>query len=274
MYGIDFYPTRPETIEKLLEGIDFRTINNILEPSCGDGSIVDYVQEKCKAINSYKKVHMDIDCIEIDSNLRHILRGKNYRVVADDFLQFNTLKAYDLIVMNPPFGNQEYHIKKAIELLLDSGGELRAIVNSSMIKNPYSNIRKEIINILESNNADIEFYENEFSDARRETDVEIAIIKCKFTKKEVGSVILENLKQAELEKEDTYSSNYIVENDFFKAIIKQYNFECKAGINLIREYNKLKAFTSSEFNKEDSSILSLRIGSDRVLNLIKRILLY
>ena len=263
MYGIDFYPTRPETIEKLLDGIDFKTINNMLEPNCGDGAIVDYIREKCKTINTYKKVHVDMDCIEIDPNLRHILQGKNYRVVADDFLQFNTLKAYDLIAMNPPFSNQEHHIKKAIELLLNSGGELRAIVNSSMIKNPYSNIRKEIINILESNNADIEFYESEFSDARRETDVEIAIIKCKFAKKEVGSVILENLKQAELEAEDTYTSNYIVENDFFKAIIKQYNFECKTGINLIKEYNKLKSFTSSEFNKEDSSILSLRIGSDR-----------
>ena len=238
------------------------SIKTVLEPSCGDGSIVDYVRKKCESINSNRRTHIDIDCIEIDPNLKHILQGKNYRVIADDFLHFHTLKAYDLIAMNPPFSNQEYHIKKAIDMLLMSGGELRAIVNSSMIKNPYSNIRKEILNILNNNNAEIEFYQNEFSDARRETDVEIAIIKCKFEKKEVGSVILNKLKQAELENENTYENNSLVENNFMSAIIKQFDFECKVGINLIQEYNKLKAFTSSEFNK-DSCILSLRLCDDR-----------
>lgn len=262
MYGIDFYPTDTKTIEKLLDGIDYRMVNTFLEPSCGDGSIVDYVRKKCESINSNRRTHIDIDCIEIDPNLKHILQGKNYRVIADDFLHFHTLKAYDLIAMNPPFSNQEYHIKKAIDMLLMSGGELRAIVNSSMIKNPYSNIRKEILNILNNNNAEIEFYQNEFSDARRETDVEIAIIKCKFEKKEVGSVILNKLKQAELENENTYENNSLVENNFMSAIIKQFDFECKVGINLIQEYNKLKAFTSSEFNK-DSCILSLRLCDDR-----------
>lgn len=262
MYGIDFYPTDTKTIEKLLDGINYRFINTMLEPSCGDGAIVDYVRKKCESINSNRRTHIDIDCIEIDPNLKHILQGKNYRVIADDFLHFHTLKAYDLIAMNPPFSNQEYHIKKAIDMLLMSGGELRAIVNSSMIKNPYSNIRKEILNILNNNNAEIEFYQNEFSDARRETDVEIAIIKCKFEKKEVGSVILNKLKQAELENENTYENNSLVENNFMSAIIKQFDFECKVGINLIQEYNKLKAFTSSEFNK-DSCILSLRLCDDR-----------
>lgn len=262
MYGIDFYPSSEKTINKLLGDIDFRTINTILEPSSGDGAIVDYIKERCRRINSNTKVNADIDCIEIDPNLRYILQGKNYRIINDNFLTYNTLKAYDLIAMNPPFSEQEYHIKKAIDMLIMSGGELRAIVNSSMIKNPFSNIRKEITNILNENNAKIEFYEEEFSDARRETDVEIAIIKCKFEKKEVGSVILTNLKQVEEEKENTYESNYLVDNDFMKAIIKQYEFECKCGIKLIGEYNKLKAFTSSEFDKE-SSILSLRINNDR-----------
>ena len=167
MYGIDFYPTDDKTIKKLLDGIDYRTINTMLEPSCGDGAIVDYVEKKCKSINSNRKTHIDIDCVEIDSNLRHILQGKNYRIIADDFLHFNTLKAYDLIAMNPPFSNQEQHIKKAIDMLSVSGGELRAIVNSAMIKNPYSNIRKEILNILNRNKANIEFYQNEFSNAQK-----------------------------------------------------------------------------------------------------------
>ena len=129
MYGIDFYPTDTKTIEKLLDGIDYRMVNTFLEPSCGDGSIVDYVRKKCESINSNRRTHIDIDCIEIDPNLRHILQGKNYRVIADDFLHFHTLKAYDLIAMNPPFSNQEYHIKKAIDAgytaMVDAVKEIR-----------------------------------------------------------------------------------------------------------------------------------------------------
>lgn len=262
MYGIDFYPTDTKTIEKLLGDIDFRKVNTCLEPSSGDGAIVEYIINTIKNIRSYNKIKADIDCIEIDNNLRYILQSKGFRVVCDDFLNYNTLKSYDLIAMNPPFSSQEYHIKKAINMLIESGGELRAITNAEMIKNPYSNIRKEILNILNSNNAEIEFHQNEFSDSRRETDVEIAIIKCKFEKKQVGSIILDNLKQAAEEQEDTYESNYVVENDFIKAVIKQCEFESKAGIKLIKEYNRLKAFTSSEFNKENS-ILSLRLFNDR-----------
>lgn len=262
MYGIDFYPTKPETIEKLLGDIDFRTINTMLEPNVGDGAIVDYVKNKVESIHSYKKIKLDIDCIEIDENLRYIVQGKGFRVVYDDFLKYNTLKNYDLIAMNPPFNNQEYHIKKALDMLMTSGGKLRAITSAEMIRNPYSNIRKEIINILNYNNATIEFYEEEFSDARRETDVEIAIIKCDIEKKEVGSLILDNLRQAELENEDTYRSSYIVENDFIKAIIKQYEFECKLTCNVITEYKQLEGFTKSDF-EGNSNILSLRLSDDR-----------
>lgn len=262
MYGIDFYPTKPKTIEKLLDGIDFRTITSVLEPNCGDGAIVDYIKEKIQEIQSYKKIKLDIDCIEIDENLRYILQGKKHRVIFDDFLEFNTLKSYDLIVMNPPFSNQEQHIKKALDILLMSGGELRAITNSEMIKNPYSNLRKEIINILNSNNASIEFLEGEFSDARRQTDVEIALIKCKIEKKEVGSIILENLKQAEKEKENTYKSEYITTNNFIDAIIQQYNFECSVGLKLIEEFKQLESFTKSDFN-EEGNILTLRLRDDR-----------
>ena len=167
MYGIDFYPTEPKTIEKLLGDIDFRKVNTILEPSSGDGSIVEYIISKANNIRSNVKTKVDIDCVEIDTNLRYILQSKGFRVVCDDFLNYNTLKSYDLIAMNPPFSSQEYHIKKAINMLIESGGELRAITNSEMIKNPYSNIRKEILNILHSNNAEIEFYQDEFSEAMK-----------------------------------------------------------------------------------------------------------
>lgn len=261
----EFYPTPISTIEKLLDGIDFSITTNILEPNAGDGAIVDYIVDKANNMRSYKKIKLDIDCIEIDENLRYILQGKNKaKVVHDDFLTYNTYKSYQLIVMNPPFSNQEYHIKKALDMLLMSGGELRAITNSSMIKNPYSNIRKELINILNRNNANIEFLENEFTDARRETEVEIAIIKCNIEKKPIGSILLDTLKQAKEERENTYENKSVTSNNFITAIIEQYNFECSVGLKLIEEFKQLESFTKSSFeDNRNDNILSLRLRDDR-----------
>lgn len=258
----DFYPTKDKTIEKLISDIKIEEITALLEPSVGKANIVDYIVEKSKNIRSCRKINLDIDCIEIDPNLRYIVQGKGYRIVHDDFLTYHTMKAYSHIIANFPFSDADKHLKKALDMLEVSGGKLRCIINAQTLKNPYSNLRKEILDILKRYNAKIEYLKDEFIDAERVTSVEIAIIRCDIDKKETGSIILNKLEQAELENENTYENNSLIENDFVSAIIKQFEFECKVGINLIKEYNKLKAFTSSEFNK-DSSILSLRLCSDR-----------
>jgi len=102
----DFYPTPEPLIDRMLSGLDFEMIKSILEPSAGKGNIVEKIKEKEKIYSTpYNHFKFDIDCIEIEQNLQYILKGKNYRVVYNDFLTYNTMKEYDLIVMNPPFGN-------------------------------------------------------------------------------------------------------------------------------------------------------------------------
>ena len=96
----EFYPTPRELLDKITMDIDWRMIRSVLEPSAGKGDIVDYIKEKHKKKSYYGS--LDVDCIEIDENLRKILKGKELRVVHDDFLTFNTFKHYDLIIMNPP----------------------------------------------------------------------------------------------------------------------------------------------------------------------------
>ena len=64
----------------------------------------------------YKEYKFDIDCIEIDQNLQHILKGRDYRVVHNDFLTYETWKEYDAIIMNPPFSNGCKHLLKALEM--------------------------------------------------------------------------------------------------------------------------------------------------------------
>ena len=59
-----------------------------MEPSAGNGNIVEGLKKKEEPHNKYygyKEYKFDIDCIEIDQNLQHILKGKDYRVVHNDF---------------------------------------------------------------------------------------------------------------------------------------------------------------------------------------------
>ena len=57
---------------------------------------------------------MDIDCVEIEPELRAILKAKGFRVVHDDFLTLHTYKHYGLILMNPLFSVGVRHLLKAI----------------------------------------------------------------------------------------------------------------------------------------------------------------
>lgn len=98
----DFYPTPAHLARKMLDKVKFEEVTTILEPSAGKGDLIEMVKQKEDGLYGYK---FDIDAIEKDANLRHILNGKEYRTVHDDFLTYETFKQYDLIIMNPPFSS-------------------------------------------------------------------------------------------------------------------------------------------------------------------------
>lgn len=110
--GNEFYPTPKNLIDKMLEGTDLSMVSSVLEPSAGKGDIVEVLRER-EENYGWK---FDIDCIEMDRDLRFVLEGRGSRVVAGDFLQYNTMKEYDLIVMNPPFSTSSSHLMKALDL--------------------------------------------------------------------------------------------------------------------------------------------------------------
>jgi len=250
----DFYPTPNSIINKMLEGIKFDEINSVLEPSAGDGKIVEKVIDKFKYSHSYsynREAVWDIDTIEIDQNLQYILKGKNYRVVHNDFLTYNSYKKYDLIISNPPFSQGDKHLLKMLDMQ-ENGGQIVCLLNAETLRNPCTNIRKDLINRLEQYNADIEYIQNAFVDAERSTYVEIALIKINIPKQEHNSVILDELKKEEQHREEaTYSNSNIINADFIKGVIEQYNFEIKAGLKLIAEYNALRPLMLNNIKGND-----------------------
>ena len=253
MFNKDFFPTPRSLINKMLSKLDFKTISSVLEPSGGKGDIIDAVVDKFRySRSSYnKEIKYDIDTIEIDENLQHILRGKGYRVIHNDFLTFNSYKSYSVIVANFPFSDGEKHLLKALEIQ-QNGGSVVCLLNAETLRNPYSNTRKDLLRKLEDYHADIEYIQNAFIDAERPTGVEIALISITIPKPDNDSIILDDLKRQEQfrAKPEQNNTNQLINADYIKGIVEQYNFEVKTGLKLIAEYEALKPLMLNSFDKD------------------------
>lgn len=265
----DFYPTPEELAEKMLEGVDFNMVATVLEPSAGKGDLVEGINKifKRRTHSRWGGRELDIDCIELQPELQMILKGKGYRVVHNDFLSYSTFKRYDLIISNPPFSQGAKHLLKMLDMQ-EHGGGIICLLNAETLLNPYTAERKVLLQRLDELQAEIEYVKDAFLDAERKTAVEIAIVKVIIPQKERASYIYEEtLKKArDLEyKEKEYGeSTELVENDFIKAIVKQYNIEVEAGIKLIDEFNAMKPHIMRAFGEEtyNSSILQLGLSGE------------
>ena len=253
-----FYPTPQAVLQKYLQDVKWKHIKDVLEPSAGRGDIADYIMNASKR-NEWSKSEVEVDCIEIDPTLQATLKGKEYRVVHDDFLTFNTFKRYQLIAMNPPFSAGAKHLLKAIEMQ-KNGGSIFCILNAETLKNPYTNDRKDLVRKLEDLGAEIFYETGAFENADRTTAVEIAVIKISIPNEECSSTILSKLKKAEIYEDDVVREcTELADADLVENAVLAYNRTVAAGIKLIQEYYALTPFLHDDYNYID--IFTLKIGS-------------
>ena len=74
-----FYPTPADLATEMAQEIDVETCCHILEPSAGKGDLAEAIRKRGKFRRG--SADMDIDCIEINPDLRAILKEKGFRVV-------------------------------------------------------------------------------------------------------------------------------------------------------------------------------------------------
>lgn len=121
-----FFPTPRPIVERMIEaaGLPGDFAGSILEPEAGSGNIADAIREHAPRAK--------LDCVERHLTLAEILRLKGHSVVAGDFLEQDT-RAYDFVLMNPPFerGQDMAHIMRAYEHLSE-GGTLVAIASAGV----------------------------------------------------------------------------------------------------------------------------------------------
>lgn len=263
MFNADFYPTPKILINKMLSKVDLNKVKTILEPSCWKWDIIEAIKEKCYWYRP--KIYW----IEIEHQLRELVKNK-CEIIWYDFLEFNnTMINFDLIIANFPFSNWVKHFLKAWELLWK--GDLVCLVNAETIKNPFSKERQLMLEILENNNAEIEYIENAFIEAERKTSVEVALIKITKIKTNYSNIF-------EWFKEQFYNeftnldwdikqNEIVVWNDKVDHIIKLNIILKKEAINVAIAKNKYSYYNSIfsdallnkwliEKKEDDKSIIS------------------
>lgn len=254
----DFFPTPSALVGRMLNRVNWKRLKTILEPSAGKGDIVEcilaYGDSSVKYDGRYysRGIHPDIDCIEIDANLRYILMGKKFRVVHDDFLTYKTQKRYDLIIMNPPFSNGDEHLLKALEMQEQSGGQIVCLLNAETLKNAYTNRRKVLMQKLSKYGAQIEYIKDGFKKAERKTDTTIALIYINIPRSDDRSEIFERMEKAAKQRMETQGDTYeVAPNDKIEALIRSYEIETAATIEFFKEYNGLIGKISKNDEQKD-----------------------
>lgn len=245
-----FYPTPKALIDEMLTGVDFNRIQSVLEPSAGKGDLAKACIARNEAACWRGVQELDLDCVEIDANFRHILKGEGLRVVADDFLRFHTSKNYDPIIANPPFEEGDRHLLRMLEMQKRGGGVI-CLLNAETLRNPYSNIRKALAQELDRLEADIEYISGAFSTAERKTDVDVALVRVSIPT-EAKSFIFEDLKAAAARREsEEAEQTALADCDVVKQIAAEYATAAEAMERLFREYWALRPYLKSDLERGD-----------------------
>ncbi len=265
MFGIEFYPTPAPLIRKMLA--PYFTVSGtylnfsgktILDPQAGKADILDFVKEHTRG-------NAECYAIEIDPDLQSVLYGKQYEVIGDDFLQFESDLFFDIILMNPPFSNGDEHLLKAWEILKD--GEIVCLLNAETLLNPYTKKRKLLKAIIEQYGS-FEIVEDGFIDAERKTGVRTAIVRLKKEDKSFEDVLnFEGFNESvdDFDFENSFQNNEIAINDVFQTYVDQYGICKELYKNYLKAYHQLNnavlLFQGSE--RSYSSIDFSKIAKDK-----------
>ena len=109
----DFYATPIDCIENFIDNYRGIISGKILEPSVGNGNIVQALRNK--------NVEGYITGLEIREEEKDNLKAICDEVVIGDFLEWETDRKFDVIIGNPPYSMAIEFVKKCFDLLEDNG---------------------------------------------------------------------------------------------------------------------------------------------------------
>ena len=117
---LQYYPTPRAVINEILRGQDFQDGQKVLEPSCGDGRILDALADLAERRESGRAgVSLKMPGVETHSGRVEEARQKGHTVMNANFLQTIPKAEFDYVIMNPPFYGTHWkkHLEHALKFL-------------------------------------------------------------------------------------------------------------------------------------------------------------
>lgn len=232
MFNKDFYPTPEHVIEYMyreIRGYDKKI--SILDPSAGSGSLLLYLKNKG---------FTNVKAIEIQPELQGVLSQKGFRVIGEDFLEYNGPYQFDIIFMNPPFSNGYAHVTKAFEIL-KPGGQLISLYNADSFEENQNRYQTALRNLVSRYGKFVNLGPT-FMDAERKTKTNIGLI---VMQKEAQQTFEFNTKSEQYDYTYEEFSSGIKPFDKMEALVNRYKANQIAYVNLVRAY---KEFQSTAFS--------------------------
>lgn len=287
-----FYPT-PAPTAALMWSKFQRSIGRVCDPSAGQGHLLRHAIEGFKGVpdhglpwfqdanetarsrfpDSLRRCYgswierKGFLAIEIDPRHHASLRELGGKVAGYDFLATESLAEVDQIIMNPPFADGVKHVLHAWKCVYDA--EIVAIVNAETIKNPYSQERRALVDLIEKHGS-VEFLSNQFigDGVERETAVEIALIYLEKKPEEAKldlSAILDGLRKGDaakgLEIEPEMSQALALPQGFIEGVYRAFK-DAVAAARQSALYEAISAQASSRLGVSLAEMQTKGVGSD------------
>jgi predicted RNA methylase len=124
----DFFPTPPAVVERVIELAQISPLMCVLEPSAGQGALAKAAFNAGALVDMYELMPANNQKLrDLDLSLCNVFDPC-------DFLTVNPRRAYDRVVMNPPFTKQAdiKHVLHALKFVKE-GGRLVSVMPSSVV---------------------------------------------------------------------------------------------------------------------------------------------
>ena len=228
MGDLQFFPTPDDVIDRMVapylfkserEGYwaqqTFLSRRSVLDPSAGDGRILDRLIEK------YDRNKRQVSAIEIDDNRIHVLQGKGYPVLDTDFLRYDpTGKDFDLIIMNPPFAAGARHLLKAWDILRE--GDIVCLLNANTINDPYTKERQLLLRVI-AEHGSIEEIGRPFDKSEITASVDVVMVRLSKSAEPEATDFGAGFDQSEAAEFADYQSDSPAMANAIDALVSRYD---------------------------------------------------
>ena len=121
---LQFYASPRPVAETVIDALHLRGGEEILEPSCGDGALMDELARRNADLRENRMSGpVSVTGVEYDAARADLARAKGHHVMTANFLQVAPDPRFDKVVMNPPFYGRHYkkHLDHAVKFLKPGG---------------------------------------------------------------------------------------------------------------------------------------------------------